>query len=122
MAGGEVTAIDAGSSFRVAAVGVSVALASLTVREVPEAGFALAAGSAVGVGTALAAAGLDVAEVIEGTDAVAVARDTSLGAKSVRSRRATVATSAHHVRLARTHSTVVLAQKTARTRRVTLAR
>lgn len=109
VSGGGVSAIDASSSLGIAAIRVSIALAALAVREVPEAGLALAAGSTVGVGTALAATGLDVAEIIEGTDAVAVARDAALGPESVRSRCAAVATSADHVRLARTHSAIVLA-------------
>lgn len=121
MTGGEVPATGTGAGFRVAAVRVPVALASLAVREVPEAGLALTAGPAVSVGTALAATGLDVAEVVEGAYAVAVAGDASLRSESVRTRRATVATSAHNVRLAGTHPAVVLAEETARTRRIALA-
>lgn len=109
MSGGEISAIDASPSLGIAAVRVSIALAALTVREIPETGLALAAGSAVSVGTTFAAAGLDVAEIIEGADAVAVARDAALGSESVRSRRAAVATSADHIRLARAHSAIVLA-------------
>lgn len=109
MSGGVISTTDASPGLGVAAVRVSVALAALAVREVPETGLALAAGSAVGVGTALATSGLDVAEIVEGADAVAVARDASLGPETVRSRRAAVATSTDHVRLTRTQSTVVLA-------------
>jgi len=121
VSGGEVSAIDTGASLRIAAVRVPVALAALAMRKVPETGLALAAGSAVGVRPAFTAAGFDVAEIVEGTDTVAVARDAPFRPETVRSRRATIATSANYVRLARTHSTVVLAQKTARTRRITLA-
>lgn len=109
MSGGEVSTIDASSGLGVTAVRVSVALAAPTVREVPETGLALAAGSPVGVGTALAAAGFDVAEIVKGADAIAIARDAALGSESVCSWRAAVATSANHVRLARTHSAIVLA-------------
>lgn len=121
MPGGEISAVNAGSGFRVAAVRVSVALATLAMWEVPKARLALTAGSTVGVGATLAAAGLNLAEIVEGADAVAVARDASLRAESVGSRRATIATSADHVRLARAHPAVILAQKTARARRITFA-
>lgn len=121
MPGGEISAVDASPGLRVAIVRVSVTLATLTVWEVPEARLALTAGPAVGVGTTFAAASLDVAEIVEGADAVAVAGDASLWTESVSSRRATLATSADHVRLARARSAVVLAQKTARARWVTFA-
>lgn len=121
MPGGEISAIDASPGLRVAAVRVSVAFAALAVREVPEARLALTAGPAVGVGTALAAAGLDVAEIVEGADTIAVAGDASLRTESVGSRRATIATSADHIRLARARSAVVLAQETARARWITFA-
>lgn len=121
VSGSEVSTINTGAGFRVTIVRVSVALAALAMREVPETGIALTAGSAVGVGVTLAATGLDVTEIVEGTNAVAVAGDASFRTETVRSRRAAVATSANHVRLARTHSAVVFAQKTARARWVTLA-
>lgn len=105
---GEVSAIDASPGLGVAAVRVSVALTALAMREVPETGLALAAGSAVGVGTALAAACFDVAEVVKSADAIAVTRDATLGSESVRSWRAAIATSANHVRFARTRPAVVL--------------
>lgn len=121
MSGGEISTTDASPGLGVAAVRVSVALAALAVREVPETGLALAAGSAVGVGPTLAPAGLDVAEIVEGADAVAVARNASLGPEAICSRRAAIATSTDHVWFARTQSAVVLAQKTAGARRVAFA-
>lgn len=121
MPGGVVPAIDASASLGVAAVGMSVALAALAVRKIPETGLTLAAGSAVGITTALAATGLDVTKVVESTDPVAVARNTTFGPESVRARCATIATSADHVRLAGTHSAVMFAKKTARSGRIALA-
>lgn len=121
MSGGKISAVDAGPGLRVAAIRVPVTLAALTMREVPKARFALTAGSAISVGATLAAAGLDVAEIVEGADAVAITRDASLWAESVGSRRATIATSADYVWLARAHPAVVLAQKTTRARWVTFA-
>lgn len=119
--GGEISAVDAGPGLRVTAVRVPVALTTLTMWEVPKARLALAAGPTVSVGATLAAASLDVAEIVEGADAVAVARNAALRAESIGSRRATVATSADHVRLARAHPAVILTQKTARARWVTFA-
>jgi len=116
----EVSTINASSSFRVAAICMSVAFASLTVWEVPKAGFALTTGSAISIGTAFAAASLNIAEVIESTNAIAIARNASFGTKSICSRRATIATPAHHIRFTWTHSAVVFTQKTAWSRRITL--
>ena len=121
MPSGVVPAVDARASLGVAALGVAVALASLAVREVPEAGLALAASSAVCVRSALASASFNVAEIIQRPYAVAVARDAALRAKTVRSRRATIATSADDVLLARASAAVIFAEQTVRASRVTLA-
>lgn len=121
MPGRVVPAVGAGTGVRVAVVRMAVAFASTTVREVPEAGFALATGATVGVGPTLAPSGVDVAEVVESTDAVAVAGHAALGAEAVGARGAAVATTSHHVRLARTGATVVVADQTVRARWVALA-
>lgn len=121
MSGGEISAVGACPGLRVAAVRVAMTLAALAMRKVPKARLALTAGPAIGVGTALATAGFDVAEIIEGANAIAIARDASLWAESVGSRCATVATSANHVWLAWAHPAVVFAQKATRARWVTFA-
>ena len=118
---GEISKIDAGPGLRVATVRVSVTLTTLAMREVPEARLTLATGSAVGVGATLAASGLNVAEIVECTDTVTIAGNASLRTESVGSRRATITTSTNYIWLARAHSAIVLAQKTARTRWITFA-
>lgn len=121
MSSGVVSAVDTRARLGVAAFGVAVALASLAVREVPESGLALAAGSAVGVRSALASASFNVAEIIQRPYAVAVARDAALWTKTVRPGRATIATSADDVLLARASAAVIFAEQTVRASRVTLA-
>lgn len=118
--GGVVSATDASTGLGIAAVRVSVALAALAVRKVPETGFALATGSAVGVTATLATTSFNVAKVVESTDPVAIARYAAFGTESVRARCATIATSADHVRLAGAHSAVIFAKETARSRRIAL--
>lgn len=106
-----VAAIDAGAVLRVAGLGVTVALASLTVREVPEARLALAAGSTVGIGAALAPASLHVAEIVQGTDAVAIAGNATLWAEAVGAGRATIASSPNDIGLAGAYAAIVLAEQ-----------
>lgn len=119
--GGGVSAVDASTGPGIAAFRVSVALAALAVREIPESRLTLATGSAVGVRSTLATPGLDVAEVIEGSDRVAVAGYAALRSETVSARSTVVAPTADDVRFARTTAAVVLAQKTVRSGRIALA-
>lgn len=121
MPGGIVSATDTRAGLGVATLGVAVALASLAVREVPEARLALTASPPIGIRPTLASASFNVAEIIQCPHTVAVARDATLWAKSIRSRRATVATSADDVLFARTNAAVIFAEQTVRASWVTLA-
>lgn len=116
----KISAINACSSIRVATVSMSVAFTALTVWEIPEAGFTLAAGSTVSIWTALTSASFYVAEIVKCTNTIAVTGNASFWTKSIRSWRATIATSANYVWLTWTHSTIIFAQKTERARRIAI--
>ena len=94
---GGVAAVDTASSFRVALVGVAVALAALARGEVPESWLALVADAAVRVGTAATLAAVCVAEVIQRTYRVALAVAAPARTEAERSWCALLATTAHYV-------------------------
>ena len=97
---GEVATFDAFAGARVAPIGVTVALAPLTGRKVPESGLALVACAAVSVGPATALSAAHVAKVVQRSDRITLARSATFRTESVRSRSALVAFAAHDVRFA----------------------
>ena len=92
-----VAAVEAASRLRVALVGVAVALAALTRREVPESWLALVAHASVRVGSAATQTAAGVAEAVQGPDRIALAVGAPARTEAERSRCALIAAATDHV-------------------------
>lgn len=94
---GGVATVKTASGFRVALVGVAVALATLARREVPESWLALVTHAAVRIGSAATLAAVCVAEVVQRSYRIALAVAAAARTEAERTWCALVATTAHHV-------------------------
>lgn len=118
---GKVLALDALSGLGVTRRRMSITLAHLTVREVPEPGLTLVTLPPVGIRMTTTLTGYQIAIVVLRSDTVAVASLAPFRPEAVRSRGTLVTLPAHHVGLARTVSAELFAFLRRRTGRVAFA-
>lgn len=105
-----ISAIDTRTSLGITTFSMTIALASLTMREVPKARFTLTARSSISIRSTLASSCFNIAKIVQRSYTIAITRYTTLWAEAISSRRATITASANNVWFTRTNTSVTLTE------------
>lgn len=105
-----ISAIDTRTSLGITTFSMAIALASLTMREVPKARFTLTARSSISIRSTFASSCFNIAEIVQRSYTIAITRYTTLWAEAISSRRATITTPANNVWFTWTNTSVTLTE------------
>ena len=116
-----IAAVETNARFRMTNVGVAIAFAALTRREIPEARRTARTISPADVRTTETRTRAHIAQVVQGTHVVTVAFRATLRREVISPRNAQLTLRAHHIGFARALATDRVALRADRTRGITIA-
>lgn len=107
-----ISAIDTRTSLGITTFSMTIALTSLTMREIPKARFTLTACSSISIRSTFASSCFNIAEIVQRSYTIAVTRYTTLWTKTISSRRATITAPTNDVWFTRTNTSVTPTKQT----------